>query len=272
MRISRLTLLTLVGALFLSSTLALHDNIHDIVTNNAFENKKRDLIGSLLPPVNKQPAQSPPASAPAPAPASAPVPSPAPAPAPPARNPGSPSTTSDVTKTGITAPPLPSLISEVLDPSPVGNPTGSASATTTAAPMNPGMNPKKKPATGTSGSSANGVNNSDDNAGLNNNAVSVDPANKSQDETSSSGLAPGLIAVMIILVLAILAAVMFSCYKIRQTRRRRRESWGEDILKNHAGSVGYSEGTGYGMYVGGEGYGKAKPDLWRKDLDLFHRG
>ncbi|KAG0003479.1 hypothetical protein BGZ80_004296 [Entomortierella chlamydospora] len=252
MRISRLTLLTLIGALFLSSTLALHDKTFDVVANNnAFENKKRDLIGGLF---NSQSSQGSPASAPASTSA----------PTQPTSNLGSPSTTSDPTNTSTTAQPLPSLISNILNPSPVANPTGTA--TTTAA----SMNPKRKPKSGTS-SSADGVNNSNDNTDSNINGTSIYPANKSQDETQSSELAPGLIAVMIILVLAILAAVAFSCYKIRQSQRRRRESWSEDILKNHAGSVGYSKGAGYGMYVGDGGFGKEKPDLWRKNLDLFHR-
>ncbi|KAF9172604.1 hypothetical protein BGX20_005271 [Mortierella sp. AD010] len=205
--------------------------------------------------LNNQPSQSSPAS----------VPTSTSVPTQPTSNLESPSTTSDPTNTGTTAQSLPSLISDVLNPSPVGNPTGTA---TTAAAS---MNPKRKPKSGASSSSADGVNNSNDNTDSNINGTSIYPTNKSQDETQSFELAPGLIAVMVILVLAIVAAIAICCYKIRQSQRRRRESWSEDILKNHAGSVGYSKGAGYGMYVGDGGFDKEKPDLWRKNLDLFHR-
>ncbi|KAF9324858.1 hypothetical protein BG006_000164 [Podila minutissima] len=81
-------------------------------------------------------------------------------------------------------------------------------------------------------------------------------------------LSPGLIAVVTVVFVSLLVAIFFSCYKIRQSRQRRHRNLDEDILKNHAGSVGYSGGGGYGMYVGH----KESPDLWRKNLDLFHRG
>ncbi|KAI8600777.1 hypothetical protein EDD21DRAFT_404961 [Dissophora ornata] len=64
----------------------------------------------------------------------------------------------------------------------------------------------------------------------------------SGDDSSggSSGLSGGLIAMIVIVLLGIATAVLVSCYKIRQTnqRRKRRESWDEDILKNHISSVG----------------------------------
>ncbi|KAF9574175.1 hypothetical protein EC968_007270 [Mortierella alpina] len=170
---------------------------------------------------------------------------PAPAPAP-GGNIAPPSTSSaapvspDTAKTG--SGPLPSLVGEVL------NPLGGASSSTTPPT-------KKKPTTdaadGTGGAAAPSEGVSSDTKGTDNEALS-----------------PGLIVLLIIVLMAVVAAVSFSCYKVRQSRRRRHQSWDEDILRNHAGSVGYSEGGGYGMYVGG---GKEKPDLWRKNLDLFHR-
>ncbi|KAF9960874.1 hypothetical protein BGZ72_005544 [Mortierella alpina] len=170
-------------------------------------------------------------------------PAPAPAPggivAPPSTSsaaPGSP----DAAKTGTG--PLPSLVGEVLHP--IG---GGSSSTTPPGPT------KKKPATDTA----------DGGAANPNEGASGDTKGNSDE-----ALSPGLIVLLVIVLVAVLAAVLFSCYKVRQSRRRRHQSWDEDILKNHAGSVGYSEGGGYGMYVGG---GKEKPDLWRKNLDLFHR-
>ncbi|KAF9110013.1 hypothetical protein BGX27_006874 [Mortierella sp. AM989] len=249
MYISRFTLATLLGALLFSCTFALHDNTDDLLTNNnAHENEKRDLIGSLLPPLEDRPIRSPPA----------------PAPDPPIRNPKSQSTTSDATKTGITGP-LPSLINGVFNPSAAANPTSSAATVTTTAPV---TNPKKKSSTDTSDDSSD---QSTEQGNSPDGTTSKMLPNKAQYEHISSGLEPGLIALMIIIVLSILTAVAFSCYKIRQARHRRRGSWDEDILKNHAASVGYTEEGGYGMFVGDGGYGKERPDLWRKNLDLFHR-
>ncbi|KAF9278856.1 hypothetical protein BGZ68_008312 [Mortierella alpina] len=139
--------------------------------------------------------------------------------------------------------PLPSLVGEVL------NPLGGGSPSTPPAPT------KKKTATDAA-----------DGAG-----EASNPSEGASGDTkghNDEALSPGLIVLLVIVLVAVLAAVLFSCYKVRQSRRRRHQSWDEDILKNHAGSVGYSEGGGYGMYVGG---GKEKPDLWRKNLDLFHR-
>ncbi|KAG0277175.1 hypothetical protein BGZ95_006367 [Linnemannia exigua] len=167
--------------------------------------------------------------------------------------------------------PLPGLISQVLNPPPIlGNMGGTPSSTATSP-----TNPKKHPS----------VPNNDSGVDGNGNPISPSQTSHSKGDndsgTDGSALSPGLITLLVIIVLAILAAVLFSCYRVRQSRRRRHQSWDEDILKNHAGSVGYSEsGGGYGMYVGGSGSnvsagagsgGKERPDLWRKNLDLFHR-
>ncbi|CAO3567833.1 unnamed protein product [Mortierella alpina] len=171
---------------------------------------------------------------------------PAPAPAPGGNTPPPPTSSAapvspSVIKTGLE--PLPSLVGEVL------NPLGGGSSSTTPPPA------KKKtttdPADGTGGASTPSEGASSDTKG-----------------NTDEALSPGLIVLLVIVLMAVVAAVLFSCYKVRQSKRRRHQSWDEDILKNHAGSVGYSEGGGYGMYVGGS---KEKPDLWRKNLDLFHR-
>lgn len=186
---------------------------------------------------------------------SSPPPAPAPAGAPEHTAPG---TGADGTKLNPTATgPLPGLVSQVLNPPPIlGNISGAPSPTTS---------PKKRPSSSAGGSGT------DDNNDDGNPATSNKSGKNSDDDTNTGGggaLSPGLIALLVIILLAVLAGVIFSCYRVRQSRRRRHRSWDEDILKNHAGSVGYSEsGGGYGMYVGGKG----KPDLWRKNLDLFHR-
>ncbi|KAF9429901.1 hypothetical protein BGZ76_001065 [Entomortierella beljakovae] len=139
----------------------------------------------------------------------------------------SPSTNNPTTTSGSN--PIPSLFSDVL-----GSPSSSASSSA------PTTQPKKKPGT----TSADGTDPSQGTAGGDPNSPA--PTGKSNGESSSSGLAP----------------IIFSCYKIRQSRRRRHESWTENILKNHTGGVGYTEGGGYGMYVGNGGYGKDRPDIW----------
>jgi hypothetical protein len=117
---------------------------------------------------------------------------------------------------------------------------------------------------------ANGSTNGGDDGGVDPSNPQTSQANGDNSGANNSALSPGLIALLVVILLAILAGVLLSCHRIRQSRRRRRQSWDEDILKNHAGSVGYSETGGYGMYVG-SGSGMDRPDLWRKNLDLFHR-
>ncbi|KAI1320962.1 hypothetical protein EDD11_009285 [Mortierella claussenii] len=71
---------------------------------------------------------------------------------------------------------------------------------------------------------------------------SVSDTDATNSKKSSTTIAPGLIVMIVVVLLTIVVAVLFSCYKIRQTnnRRKKRESWDEDILKNHIGG-----GAGY---------------------------
>ncbi|KAF9318328.1 hypothetical protein BG003_011427 [Podila horticola] len=166
-----------------------------------------------------------------------------PAPGQPPAAPASPTT--DNAKPGAVDP-FPSLLNGVLSPPPVvgGTPV---------APTVPVVLPKKPhPGDDTTGAGA------------------PSPTAPAQETNTpeQTPLSPGLVAVVIVVFVSLLVAILFSCYKIRQSRQRRHRNLDEDILKNHTGSVGYSEGGGYGMYVGH----KESPDLWRKNLDLFHRG
>ncbi|KAG0082451.1 hypothetical protein BGZ93_010264 [Podila epicladia] len=167
-----------------------------------------------------------------------------PQPAQPPTAPASP-TGDNAAKPGV-AGPIPSLLSDVLSPPGVGG--------TPAGPTGSAVLPKKPHPAG------------DDTTG----AGAPGPTGPAQETNApeQTFLSPGLIAVIIVVFMSLLVAILFSCFKIRQARQRRHRNLDEDILKNHAGSVGYSEGGGYGMYVGH----KESPDLWRKNLDLFHRG
>ncbi|KAF9906414.1 hypothetical protein EC991_000661 [Linnemannia zychae] len=223
-------------------------------TNANANGSKRDLLGNLLP-LGGSPSSPPSAATPAGPPA-----------------PTTPGGAADGSKpNSTTTGALPGLISHVLNPPPILGSIGSAPLSTTGA-VNPKMHPSAPaPAPGAAKDPANG----DDEDG------DESPASPSQTLHSKDGnnsgadgsaLSPGLIALLVVVLLAVLAGVLFSCYRVRQSRRRRHQSWNEDILKNHAGSVGYSEtGGGYGMYVGSGGSSKERPDLWRKNLDLFHR-
>ncbi|KAG0379417.1 hypothetical protein BGX24_000506 [Mortierella sp. AD032] len=250
MRLSRLsphsttTILFLLFVTLASSSSFAHANANTI-------NNKRDLLGGLLPlgPGASPPAPTTPAGPPSPT------------------TPSNGGTVDPNQPNSTATGPLPGLISQVLNPPPVlGNIGGAPSSTASTIP-------KKHP------SSAPGANND---PGVDGDAATPPQTSHSKDNgsgTDGGALSPGLIALLVIIVLSILAGVLFSCYRVRQSRRRRHQSWDEDILKNHAGSVGYSEsGGGYGMYVGGSGSGsgvgaggKERPDLWRKNLDLFHR-
>ncbi|KAF9189813.1 hypothetical protein BGZ50_000561 [Haplosporangium sp. Z 11] len=260
MHITRLALPAFLGTLLILNTLSLHAHAND----HQFHNKgfallhkdKRDLLGSLVGNApGPQPPAAPPSGQTSPPPPSGQT---SPPPSPPTQAPPStsavPGTNPSVAKASSTGP-LPSLIGDVLNP-PIlgnggraGNPTASTSTESPTSKKNPEEDDKTDDAPG---------------AGHNPN-TQID-----EKVAADNSLSPGLIALIVIFVLAVLSAVLFSCYRIRQSRRRRRQSWDEDILKNHAGSVGYSAHAGYGMYVGGSN-SKEKPDLWRKNLDLFHR-
>ncbi|KAF9212033.1 hypothetical protein CPC16_008759 [Podila verticillata] len=161
----------------------------------------------------------------------------------PAQPPAAPASPTDSAKPGAAGGPIPSLLSGVLSQPPVIGGT----------PMAPTASIPKKPQSS-----------SDDTTGAGAPGPTAPAAESNPSEQTS--LSPGLIAVVSVVFVALLVAILFSCHKIRQSRQRRHRNLDEDILKHHAGSVGYSEGGGYGMYVGKES------DLWRKNLDLFHRG
>ncbi|KAF9157079.1 hypothetical protein BG015_004155 [Linnemannia schmuckeri] len=208
------------------------------------------LLGNLFPH-----------GSPSPSPAAAPGGSPAPT------VPTAPGTGTDGTKPNSTATgPLPGLVSQVLNPPPILGSIGGTPSPTTP------TTPKKHPSGSAAGTGVNddGTLDDDGNPATSNQSSNGKGGNTDDPNSGGGPLSPGLIALLVITLLAILAAVLFSCYRVRQSRRRRHQSWDENILKNHAGSVGYSEsGGGYGMYVSGSG--NERPDLWRKNLDLFHR-
>ncbi|KAF9135961.1 hypothetical protein BGW39_009935 [Mortierella sp. 14UC] len=234
-----LLILVLLIATLASST---HANTND---------SKRDLLGNLFPVSSS--SSSPPAAV---TPAGSPAPT---APGGDAADANKPNSTA----TG----PLPGLISQVLNPPPIlGGIGGAPSSTTTA------TGPKKNPSAPAPGAANDPTNDGDEDGNPATPSHTSHSKNDNSSGADSDALSPGLIALLVVSLLAILGGVLFSCYRIRQSRRRRRQSWDEDILKNHAGSVGYSEtGGGYGMYVGSGSSGKERPDLWRKNLDLFHR-
>lgn len=247
MRLSRLSssptplLITLVLIIITLST-SLHTTTASTVNSR---NNKRDLLGNLLPLGSSSPPAATPAGSPSPTVPTAPG------------TVGTGGTQSNSTATG----PLPGLISQVLNPPPVLGSIGGAPSSTT---------PTKKFPSGGASANDDGTPDDDGNPATPNQSSNAKSENGNNPNSNGGPLSPGLIVLLVFILLAVLAGVLFSCYRIRQSRRRRHQSWDEDILKNHAGSVGYSEsGGGYGMYVGNGG--KERPDLWRKNLDLFHR-
>ncbi|KAG9069916.1 hypothetical protein KI688_009241 [Linnemannia hyalina] len=226
--------------------ITLSTSLHTITASTVnSRNNKRDLLGNIFPHGS---SSAPPAATPAGSPSPT-------VPTAPGTG-GTGGTQSNSTATG----PLPGLISQVLDPPVLGNIGGVPSSTT----------PTKKLPSGGSGANDDSTPDDDGNPATPNQSSNAKSGKGNNPNSNGGPLSPGLIVLLVVILLAILAGVLFSCYRIRQSRRRRHQSWDEDILKNHAGSVGYSEsGGGYGMYVGNGG--KERPDLWRKNLDLFHR-
>ncbi|KAF9916751.1 hypothetical protein BX616_002929 [Lobosporangium transversale] len=98
----------------------------------------------------------------------------------------------------------------------------------------------------------------------------VDASADDQSQQIKVALSSGLIVFVIIVAIGVILAVAFSCYRIQQSRCLRHQSWGEDFLKDHAGSVGYSESAGYGMYISSNG-NKGKSNFWRKTLGMLRR-
>jgi len=69
---------------------------------------------------------------------------------------------------------------------------------------------------------------------------------------------------IVLVVLAVVAAVLASCYRIRQSRVRRterEECWDENILKNHVGNGGYNTPGSGGTSVHGGGGGVGSIDV-----------
>ncbi|KAG0026452.1 hypothetical protein BGZ81_006344 [Podila clonocystis] len=135
---------------------------------------------------------------------------------PPAQPPAAPAspTTDNAAKPGVG----PILINGVLTPPPVV-----VGGTPVAPTVSVGFPKKSHPA-------------GDDTTG----AGVPDPTAPAQEISTpdQAPLSPGLIAVLIVVFVSLLVAILFSCYKIRQSRQRRHRNLDEDILKNHAGSVG----------------------------------
>ncbi|KAF9307447.1 hypothetical protein BGZ74_000006 [Mortierella antarctica] len=97
-------------------------------------------------------------------------------------------------------------------------------------------------------------------------------------KVKEQSISPGMIAVVVLVVLAVIAAVVFSCYRVHQAKRRRHQSFDEDILKNHVPSANnnnaaFAESGGYGLYHGNAAgvIGNKENDPWRKNLDVYHR-
>jgi len=223
----------------------------------ANQRERRDLLGSLLPLNN-----------PAPAPAPAPVPASPPAVSPIAGTPaGSPTTTTPPPDPVIA--PLPSLIGGVLTHPPLIGGGGSSSSTAGATVPSATVPGKKQPTNGASSPTVSDSDSDDGGSGNtgNNSKNTGSKIGGDDGAVSENPLSPGVIALIVVVLVAILVVIVFSTFRIRQARqkRRQRQSWDQDILRNNAGSVGYSEGAGYGMYVGQE-----KSDVFRKNLDLFH--
>ncbi|KAG0089535.1 hypothetical protein BGZ93_009802 [Podila epicladia] len=238
-------------------------------TARAVAIEKRDLLGGLIPGLPNPPAPS--------------IPPPAPV------------TSSDIPPAPKPSPPAP------VDP-PTQPITANPPATTSDAPAPPGTSqppsnpappsspPKRKPPTTSTKIGGGGGSNTptDDN---NNDDTTTGPTPSSSSSGGSGemtdpstgqkvkeqGTSPGMIAVVVLVVLAVIAAVAFSCYRVHQAKRRRHQSFDEDILKNHVPSANinaaFVESGGYGLYHGNAAgvIGNKENDPWRKNLDVYHR-
>ncbi|KAF9144328.1 hypothetical protein BGX30_013162 [Mortierella sp. GBA39] len=249
---------------------------------------KRDLLGELIPVgKNGDPSSPAPApAAPAPAPASAPTnppstpapSSPPPAPAPEKKDPepaSEPATSSPQKTQGG-----PGLVEQLLGGDSEPDPPKQESLSSSSSPPATSAEHKKKPTqaagttTGGSGSSRTDDDSSSSSKGGNTMTTSgpngdqdQDPAtatsgvnsnNKDAATTPKEGLSSGIVAMIIIIVLGVLAAIFLSCYRIRQSRVRRKERedcWDENILKNHVGTIGYNGGTNGSISGGSNGVG-----------------
>ncbi|KAI9234832.1 MAG: hypothetical protein BYD32DRAFT_464017 [Podila humilis] len=238
---------------------------------------RRDLLGGLIP-VAPGPPNAP--STPSPAPVTTSDTPPAPKPSPPAVDPPK-----QPTPAPPPPPPPPPPATTTDEPVP---PT-SSQPPSNPAPSNP---PKKKPPTGPTNTKGNG--NGNGNGGQ---TPQTDDSNNNNDDTTASptpasnnsggmtdpktgqvkqqGISSGMIAVVVLAVLAVIGAVLFSCYRVRQAKRRRESNFDEDILKHVPGgnNTTYTE-SGYGLYHGnaaGVIGNNMENDPWRKNLDVYHR-
>ncbi|KAG0206774.1 hypothetical protein BGX28_001847 [Mortierella sp. GBA30] len=170
------------------------------------------------------------------------------------------------------SPNLPNILSPVLIPGDGSNGSGTANGddhngdvtttTGTTSSTTSGGGPKRIPATqggvqgtssGTSGQSSSSSDTATKQEGTSTpRTLNDNPNGHTSSSSGGGGLSGGLIAMIIIVILAIMAAVIFSCYKIRQSRnfRRRRETWDEDILRNHIGDYATSHPSAAASVVG----------------------
>ncbi|KAG0255112.1 hypothetical protein DFQ27_006428 [Actinomortierella ambigua] len=239
--------------------------------------QRRDLLGGLLPlnpkspdsPAAGEPASSPPpasqssssstttstSSAPGGGGSAASMPPPPASPA----DPNHPK----AANSGV----LPGLLNGVLGGSqPTGTTNDQASPQTAPAGVNKAI-PTSAPARDNNGDGVPDNQLPGPASSSNNNPSSNSSVNSNGSSSSSGELSPGVIALIVLFTLAILGAFSYSCYRICDARRRRRTRRfdDEDILRNHAGAVGYSAGGGYGVYME-----KGRNDVW-KNLDIFNR-
>ncbi|KAG0071480.1 hypothetical protein BGZ89_010494 [Linnemannia elongata] len=247
---------------------------------------RRGLLGEIIPISNNgdpsSPAPAP--AAPAPAPAPAPVPAPANPPSTPAPSspPPAPAPEEKVpepaTSSPQKAPGGPGLVEQLLggasEPDPPKQESSSSSSSTSSTPPPATSADHKRKPTQAAGTTTGGIGSSrtDDDAsssstmttsGLNGNqdqdpATATGGVNKNAATTPKEGLSSGIIAMIIIVVLGVLATILLSCYRIRQSRVRRKERedcWDENILKNHVGTVGYNGGANGSISGGSNGVG-----------------
>ncbi|KAG0028392.1 hypothetical protein BGZ82_008451 [Podila clonocystis] len=238
-------------------------------TARALALEKRDLLGGLIPvPPSTSNAPSTPSTAPVTSPDTPPVP-PAPKPSPPAPidPPKQPTTINPPTTTD--APDLPPATSQ---------PSSSPAPSSTP--------PKRKPPT-TNTKGGGGQNTQTDDNNIDDTTASPTPSSsssgsgrvadpKTDQKVKEQGISPGMIAVVVLVALAVIAAVLFSCYRVQQAKRRRHQSsFDADILKNHvpANNASFAESGGYGLYHGNAAgvIGNKENDPWRKNLDVYHR-
>ncbi|KAG0240161.1 hypothetical protein BGW41_007143 [Actinomortierella wolfii] len=219
--------------------------------------ERRELLGGILPLNPKSPEASEAGAAPpAPAPASPAASAPAAGAAvpPPPSSPADPNNVKTA-NSGV----LPGLLNGVLSPPQA---SGTANSTTTSAPTT-----VHKPAA----TDANGDGVPDrQQQGNTHSSSSPNPKQSDNDHSSNTNnsVPAGVIALIVLFGLAVVGALLYSCYRIRQARHRRRTRRfdDEDILRGHGSAVGYSDGGGYGVYIE-----KERNNIWSRNLDIFHR-